>query len=259
MPMSLSFEQCGAGIGAAWTVLREHAARAGLGAEVPTCPGWVVRDLVAHQGMVHRWAAWVVRGDEPGDTAAVEQEGRGSGDVLGWLDEGVTALLSALAFAPDDLGGPFFLKDAPAPKLAWARRQCHETTMHAVDAMSASLGRTPTGRETWVDAALAADGVDELLCGFVPRRREPLRSASPRTVVVEASDTGHSWTLQISEAPVVTTAYAPGVRAPRPEGATVLTGTAAQLYLGLWNRGDEIESSGPDLLADWRRHMAVSW
>lgn len=35
---------------------------ADLEAAVPTCPGWTVRDLVRHQGEVHRWApVWLRR------------------------------------------------------------------------------------------------------------------------------------------------------------------------------------------------------
>jgi uncharacterized protein (TIGR03083 family) len=256
----MTFEEHGEGIGRAWTVLRENAARAGLDATVPTCPGWTVRDLVAHQGMVHRWATSVVLAHAKGDTAGVEQEGRSSGDLLGWLDRGATALLAALAFAPDDLQVYFFLKDAPPPKRAWARRQCHETTIHAVDAMSAGLGRPPSARQTWIGPQHAVDGIDELLCGFVPRRNERLRSTEPRTVMVQATDTGSSWTLEIGSGPVVTTAHAPQrrARAARDE-TTVITGTAAQLYLGLWNRGDEMTSTGPDFLRSWRQNMTVTW
>ena len=35
--------------------------------------------------------------------------------------------------APVDLEAFVFLNDAPAPRQFWARRQCHETTIHAVD------------------------------------------------------------------------------------------------------------------------------
>ena len=38
------------------------AAAAGLGAPVPTCPGWRVRDLLRHGGFVHRRAAGYVAG-----------------------------------------------------------------------------------------------------------------------------------------------------------------------------------------------------
>ena len=127
MPTSLTFEEHGEGIGDAWTVLRDNAARAGLGAPVPTCPEWTVRELVAHQGMVHRWAAGCVRGDRGDDEACadIEREGLDSPDLLAWLDEGAKDLLSTLAFAPADLDVWFFLKDSPGPRQGWARRQCH--------------------------------------------------------------------------------------------------------------------------------------
>ena len=95
MPTALTIEEHGEGIGDAWTVLRDNAARAGLGAPVPTCPGWTVRALVAHQGMVHRWAAGCLRGERADDDACaeVEQEGLASPDLLAWLDEGAKDLL----------------------------------------------------------------------------------------------------------------------------------------------------------------------
>jgi len=38
------------------------------------------------------------------------------------------------------------------------------------------------------------------------------------------------------------------------------TGTAAQLYLGLWNRGTEITSAGrTDVLDRWHRVQRVRW
>ena len=96
--------------------LRDNAARAGLGAPVPTCPGWTVRDLVAHQGMVHRWASAVLAGQRGDGAELVEREGLESPDILAWLDDGARDLLAALAFAPADLDAWFFLKDAPAPR-----------------------------------------------------------------------------------------------------------------------------------------------
>lgn len=36
--------------------LAATVAGADLDAAVPTCPQWVLRDLVRHVGMVHRWA-----------------------------------------------------------------------------------------------------------------------------------------------------------------------------------------------------------
>jgi hypothetical protein len=40
----------------------------------------------------------------------------------------------------------------------------------------------------------------------------------------------------------------------------VLTGTAAALYLGLWNRGDDIAMTGDvDVLGLWRDKVRVTW
>jgi uncharacterized protein (TIGR03083 family) len=253
-PPLLTLAEHGEGIGSAVSVLRNNAAGAGLAAPVPTCPGWTVLDLIAHVGVVHRWATAVVGRSEPRPEAELDAQARAAVDVLDWLDDGLVDLLNVLATAPADLQAFFFLEDAPPPREAWARRQCHETTIHAVDAMAARLGRPPTAAETWIRPRVAADGLDELLTGFVPRRREAVRSATPLTVAVHALDTEHAWTLRIGEGPVLTTREA-------AEPADVnLTGTAAQLYLALWNRGEEIEVTGrPGWLETWREQMRVVW
>ncbi len=260
MPTTLEFAEHGEGIGDAASVLRNNARAAGLDAPVPTCPGWTVLDLVAHVGMVQRWATGVVRGlprEQWRVPAEVEQEGREAALVLDWLDEGLVELLNALAKAPEDLDVFFFLKDAPRPREAWARRQCHELTVHAVDAMAARLGRTPTAQQTWIRPGLAVDGIDELLRGFVPRRSGRLRSELPQTVLVRPSDVEQTWTMHVGSEPVVTDVGA------QPSGGTpdaVLEGTAAQLYLGLWNRGDEITGPGAaDFLTTWRAAQQVTW
>jgi len=248
----LDFDEYGDAIGAAWTVMRDHANRAGPDAPVPTCPGWTVRDLIAHQGMVHRWAAATIRGISL-DTAAVEAEGLVIRDQLEWLDLGARDLLQALVDAPDELPGTFFLHNAPPARLAWARRQCHETTIHAYDAMAASNGAPPAAASTWIRPALAADGVDELLTGFLPRPRTKLRLPSPTRVLVESTDTADAWTLQLGSEPAVTT------RGSCEDADATLRGTAAGLYLALWNRGDEIEATGIDVLGTWSDQFQVVW
>lgn len=252
MPSRLTFEAYGDGLGEAATVLRANAAAMPLDTPVPTCPGWTVRDLVVHQGMVHRWARDLVTG-AGGDVSVHEAAGRASTDLLGWFDEGATALLGALAAAPPDLAGRFFLHDAPPLREAWARRQCHETTVHAIDAMSARLGRPPTAAEAWFSRALAADGVDELLGGFLPRRKTLLRVDPPLRAAIESTDTGDAWTIELSDRPPVTSAGGTG-----PVDARIRAG-AADLYLGLWNRADRLTSDDPRLLDRWRALMTVTW
>ena len=137
-----------AGLDAAVDRMAVWARSAGPDAPVPTCPGWTVRDLLAHQGMVHRWATAVVRGEDPAgvDDAALEAEGLAAADPVGWLLDGAAPLVDALHSAPDDLAVMTFLKEAPPARAFWARRQCHETTVHALDALSALERRPLVGR-----------------------------------------------------------------------------------------------------------------
>src|SRR4249919_647192 len=84
-----------------------YADRAGLDASVPTTPDWTVRQLVAHQGMVHRWASATIR-SEPIDPDAVEREGRQALDPLDWLRDGAIEVVQAIHDAPDDLDALVF-------------------------------------------------------------------------------------------------------------------------------------------------------
>ncbi|TDD68515.1 maleylpyruvate isomerase family mycothiol-dependent enzyme [Jiangella aurantiaca] len=234
--------------------LLDAAARAGLDAQVPTCPGWDVRALVTHQGMVHRWAAAHLRGERDHDTDASVAAARVAPDLLAWFGDGLDALLATIAATPDDAEAMVFLKDAPPPRRFWARRQAHETTIHGADALAAALGRAPSAAEIAVAPELAADGVDELLTGFITRGRGKLRTGEPYTIAVRATDTGDAWLLRVEPESLTTTAGA-----GTPADAE-LSGTAAQLYLGLWNRGDELTATGrPSVLRDWRDQVRVRW
>lgn len=209
-----------------------YADRAGLRAPVPTCPDWTVRDLVAHQGMVHRWAASLVRGERDADPDAFEAAGRTEPDPLEWLRDGVIELAEALTTAPDDVRAPVFLNDAPGPRAFWARRQCHETTVHAVDALAAALGRHPDPSETWIDPHLAVDGIDELLGGFLTRPRSQLRCEEDAVLVVAPDDAPDWWLVRLGPRPPLTSRRT----GPRHDGDWVLEGSAVDLYLSLWNR-----------------------
>lgn len=253
----LEFDAYADAIADAGVVLRDNAARAGLGASVPTCPGWTVRDLVVHQSTVHRWARASVLGERV-DTGAIEAEGAEQGDVLNWLDEGMQDLLRTLDRTPEGHEGWFFLADPLPTRLAWARRQCHETTMHAVDAMSAALGGAPTSRQLWFGTALAADGVDELLTGFLPRERTRFRPSSPVRVLVSTVDADRSWLLDLDPDRVPTVERAPA----DPAYDTAWRGHAADLLLSLWNRApasDRVVEDGAPVLEQWQQGMAVTF
>lgn len=243
--------------------VRDHGARlaadavaAGLDAPVPTCPGWTVRNLLAHQTMIHRWAADVVSGaglDAAIDDVAVAARP----DVVEFYLEGVELVLAALVAAPDDLEAPIFLNDAPTPVRFWARRQAHETAMHGVDAHAARTGGLPDSGPAHVDPAFAIDGLDELLRGFMTRGRSKLDRGTPRHFVVDAVDVGCRWSATVDGSMSVIELSADEAA---PAGAAVLRGTAADLYLRLWNRGGTVEVLGDNSLAeDWRRSQHVRW
>ncbi|CAI9402339.1 maleylpyruvate isomerase family mycothiol-dependent enzyme [Nocardioides sp. T2.26MG-1] len=250
MPTQLTLARHLDGLRAAMVAFVRYADRAGLAAPVPTCPDWTVRDLVAHQGMVHRWAAAIVRGERDVDPDAFEAAGRAEPDPLEWLRDGAVALAEALTRAPADLDALVFLHDAPAPREFWARRQCHETTVHAVDALAAALGRPPDAAETWIETDLAADGIDELLGGFLTRPRSRLRCEEDAVLVVAPDDVADWWEVELGPRPAVTTRH----RGDAEEGDWELDGTAVHLYLALWNR-----TPRPGLEADWRERAAVTW
>ena len=99
-----------------------------LDAPVVTCPRWTVADLVAHQGMVHRWAAANLgRDDAPVPTKTEILNTVPRNVLIEWLHAGADELLSALRTVSADVQAMVFLNDAPAPRLFWARRQTHET------------------------------------------------------------------------------------------------------------------------------------
>lgn len=248
------FREMGEALGDACAVLRSNAASAGLGAQVPTCPGWSVHDLVAHQGLVHRWAAAYLTGRRPDPDPIVLADADAAPDLLDWFDDGMVELLNALANAPADLAVKFFLPDAPPPRDAWLRRQVHETTIHAVDAMAARLGRPPRADEVWFAPGLAADGVDEVLTGFVVRRRPGTALPRNQTVLFRATDVDRAWLVRFTHDGAATTR----VEGDEPADETV-TGSARDLYLSLWNRGRGAEASDPDWWDDWAEHVRITW
>ena len=203
MPVLVSFDDHLATIRAQAAAFATDAEAAGPDAMVPTCPRWTTADLVRHQGSVHRWAtahAQGLKGNRP--ELVAREAGRdapaGFGARLRWLVDGADTLVDALAAAPRDLRALRFLSDAPPARAFWARRQAHETTIHRVDAAAARHGRPPKADELDLDPALAADGLDELLTGFLPRNSSRFRRPEPARVLVAPTDRPQRWTVRIS-------------------------------------------------------------
>lgn len=211
---------------------------AGPDAPVPACPDWVVRDLVLHLGRVHRWAtAFVVGGltrpDEV-DFATVGGPPPDDRQLVDWFVEGHGALVDALATAPPDLECWSFLA-APSPRAFWARRQAHELAVHRVDGEQAAGAAVSS-----IPPALAADGLDELLVGFVPRLRTGGNGESrtePPSVRIACLDDDAGWLVTLGPERPRTAADHGGDRPEEDGGADcTVRGRAEDVFLTLWNR-----------------------
>lgn len=239
-------------------LLGREVQQAGEDAPVPSCPGWDARALLAHIVMVHDWAGSHVRRGG-GAYSRSQTELRSSGDDLFELfDSGVVRLVDALLAASDDLDAMVFLKDAPRPRAFWARRQAHETTIHSIDALAARLGRLPSTAEAHLPRELALDGIDELLMGFVPRGKSRWHVERPFTLSVCPTDGDRRWRLRIDAERVSSTETESATDSADADAR--FSGTAAALYLGLWNRGAElVEEGSVPALEMWRTVQRVRW
>jgi uncharacterized protein (TIGR03083 family) len=220
----------------------EAAARAaGPDAAVPGCPGWTVTDLLEHIGSVLYRASLIIgerreRRPHRSETTALP------GDPFGWYDKGRTAIVPVLQAA--DPAADYWTFRGPNPLRWWLRRLANETAIHRVDAEQAA------GWDVAVDAAFAADGVDEKLETYLPviARQQP--PEQPVTVALRADDVGSAWTVTVGDEVTV-------VRHEEPAASTVAA-EAADLYLWLWQRApdDRVEVVGDAAAVDALRAAA---
>ena len=259
-------------------LLAGAAQRAGLAAAVPSCPGWAVRDLLKHTGYVHRWATSFVAEGLTRPAGASEEEILGEGpadaELPGWFREGHAALVRALSAAGPGLNCWAFLP-APSPLAFWARRQAHETAIHRVDAEQAAsaadqpagttglaagpAGPVPPGNGAAFEPAFAADGVDELLMGFLARGiRRGNWAGLGGSLAIHADD----GTAGRADWLIAGDPDAPGVSPGTGRADCDVTGPASELYLTLWNRGpaDRLDVTGdPSILAVFGGALQITW
>jgi len=140
--------------------LRAALQGADLGATVPTCPDWTLRELAEHVGRAHRWAGEIVRTRA---TEAVADEkvpdnspaGDDPAALDAWLAEGAAGTADALREAGPDAEVWSWSWDHSAG--FWSRRMAIETVVHLADAaLTAKVPYTMTPE-------LAADTIDEWL------------------------------------------------------------------------------------------------
>jgi uncharacterized protein (TIGR03083 family) len=234
--------------------LAEVATSTDPAAQVPTCPDWQFRDLVRHVGGVHRWATGFVSGlgVQPPDGDLEQLVGGWPHDVglVAWFKDGHRALVDALLSAPPDLETWTFL-DAPTPLAFWARRQAHETAIHRVDAESAA------GNVTGFPSSFAADGIDELLLRFVGRPGRTLPVEASRSMIMRSTDVPRIWHVTFTS-----TGFQIQTDPVDAEAELVVTASASDLYVLLWNRRAPAATElvgEEDMLALWRESVRIRW
>jgi uncharacterized protein (TIGR03083 family) len=218
--------------------------RGPLDAAISGCPGWDLRRLTAHQGVIHRWARHCAANAAPPESRdEYEPDADLDADALAaWLVEGGRALVDVLGTI--DLDGPTW-HPFPVPKLGrlWPRRQAQETSVHRWDAEHAIGDASP------IDPALASDGIDEYL-NIVMRRLVTRESVTlpAGSLHLHCTDTHGEWLVSLDEEYQLTRAHA--------KGAAALRGPAEALQLRLWNRdtdrADELSPVGDEsVLEAW--------
>jgi uncharacterized protein (TIGR03083 family) len=233
--------------------LADTATELDVASPVPTCPGWVLRDLLHHLGGVHRWAGAHIRDRlasflRVDDFEVLVGPWPADSELVAWYRSELEFLIQSLRSAPLDIDCAVFLKST-SPLAHWARRQAHETAIHRADIESIIDARTP------VETEFALDGIDELVDCFVPRPFMKLRSEVPLTLGIAPDDGERFWALSISDEPVQV-AYS------RRECDCVIEGRASDIYFALWNRSDDdgIRVSGDRAVRDlFRSKIAIKW
>lgn len=232
--------------------LREVAGK-DLGVSVPSCPGWLVADLVRHVAVVYLHKVEVMRQGrvpEPWPPDGVE-----GAEPLPLLDDAWARLWAE--FAGREATTPTYTWYEPDQTVGfWLRRMAQETVIHRIDAELA-LGSAVQA----IPAELALDGVDEVLVVFLAYASalwcedfgDDLARADGRPVLVSTGGAG--WLVRAGADGV---SVEPGA-GPVPAAATIRAEPDAMLRW-LWGRGGNgvaIEGD-TELVARLRRLLVIA-
>jgi uncharacterized protein (TIGR03083 family) len=212
--------------------LAAAARAAGLDAAVPPCPDWDVEKLVRHIGRVQTSCGAVVRARGKVDFEGLPAMPKGDG-CIDAFEERAAELIAALEALPEDEPiWNWFGIDPPIPGF-YHRRMAQELAVHRWDAQAAAGAPAP------IDTALAADGIDEVLAGFLAFDAESGDLGG--SLHLHATDTESEWVIRNDEGGrlVATQGHEKADAAAR--------GTASDLLLFLWNR---VPASALDVVGD---------
>jgi uncharacterized protein (TIGR03083 family) len=205
---------------------------------VPTCPGWTTTDLLAHLGRIYRYVARQARNPErePNDETEISP-----GEVAAATADALAELLVVLAELEPSAPAWNWARGEANVAAFWPRRMALETVVHRYDAESA------TGTPAPVPAALACDGIEEVLTSFLPARRGRSKEDLTGTAHLHATDAPTDlpgeWTLEFSADGATT------LRHGHEKADAALRGPAGELLLAVWGRPAELERFGDAAIA----------
>jgi uncharacterized protein (TIGR03083 family) len=225
---------------------RAVVAEADPAADVPSCPGWTISDLVSHLGGQYGWVRnHLVRGmttmpDVPRSDAA---GGPAPDDALTWWCEQFDSLVDTLDVLDPEMPAWNW---APQAKRAafWHRRMAHETSVHRWDAQMA------IGRAEPIAASLAADGVAEVLDTWLPAGRRAIEADATGLVALGATDVEYEWNVRLRGGGVALLDTETIFDDDEHRPGAVASGSASDLLLALWGRVgfDVLDISGDEAL-----------
>jgi uncharacterized protein (TIGR03083 family) len=247
------------------SALLADAARLGLKAPVPSCPGWYVATLVAHIGEVQRnWAMHILnRAQEqqnlpqsaydscPGLNEWFDGVDRGEPDLdaipprlIDWFREGSDELVTAFEGIDPEERVWHWSGDNRA--IVHLRNQAMEATVHRWDAQNAEGSTTP------IDPIIAHDGIDQHFTVQIPAARkwgEP-RQGRGEVYHFHATDGEGEWLVRFQGDEVT-------VKNEHGKGDVAVRGTLEDLFLWLWGRisADHLEIHGGAALLDRYREL----
>ena len=212
------------------------AVREAPDAPVPSCPEWDRATLLRHVANVHAWVRAQLAAGPGEERTFRDAERPPEGEALyEWFAAGVDELADGLAVIDTEVDWPTWA--GPQPGAWFPRRMAQETVVHRWD-----VAPEP------IDGDLAADGLDELLVGFLRFMPKDRFADVTGTIHLHATDTDLTepceWLLTLGPEGI---AAAP----VHAKGDVALRGSASDLLLWSWNRVplDQVEVIGDAALA----------
>ena len=213
-----------------------RAAAVDLDAAVPPCPGWTVRDAVAHTATVYAHKSTIIEQSldaPPADWPPAFHYD----DVRDFFDEQLHRLIEALRTR--DPATTVWTWYPPEQNVKfWVRRMMQETVIHRADVESAR------GQHPDVPDDVAVDGIDELvermLCDDDPDYYEGYSPGNGQRVAMTTA--GRGWTITLGET------VASFTRDAALDADASISGDAGAVLLSLWNRlpYSAVDTTGDD-------------